>query len=118
MRQNRWCHLGAEQLPVRRQRPAKKSRARVKAFKNALPLELRGADPETVAVREAAVDKRKKEQLRRNRMTDFEWISLAGVALIAFALFGIAAALEKHTRHLSNIADRLLDIDNALNNRS
>lgn len=93
------------------------SRAR-KGFQERIPLEFRSVVPEVVAFRKAAVGKRKKERLRRSRMTEFEWVSLAGLVLIAFALFGIAAALEKHTRHLSNIADRLLDIDNALSKRS
>lgn len=42
-------------------------------------------------------------------------------ALVILALFGgagvIASAIEKSNRHLSNIADRLLDIQNELSNR-
>ena len=50
-------------------------------------------------------------------MTPFEWIALTGLALIALSLMAIADAVGKHTRHLSNIADRLLDIQNKLGDR-
>lgn len=50
-------------------------------------------------------------------MTDFEIYVLIGMGVIAFCLFWIAVAIEKLTRHLSNVADRLLDIDRTLAER-
>lgn len=50
-------------------------------------------------------------------MSVFEIAVILGVAMIALALGAVAITLEKWTRHLANIADRLLDIDKTLNDR-
>lgn len=51
-------------------------------------------------------------------MSLFEVYVLIGMALIFLALSSIAITIEKWTRHLSNIADRLLDIENKIKNRN
>lgn len=50
-------------------------------------------------------------------MSPFEVWALIALGAIAFALLVLASVVEKWTRHLSNIADRLLDIDRTLNKR-
>jgi hypothetical protein len=50
-------------------------------------------------------------------MTTFEWLVLFGLAMLVVAAAGIASAAEKSTKHLSNIADRLLDIQNQQRDR-
>lgn len=50
-------------------------------------------------------------------MTPFEWLVAGALVMIVLSLMVIADAVGKYTRHLSNMADRLLDIDNTLNKR-
>lgn len=50
-------------------------------------------------------------------MSPFQWFVLAGLAAGVLCLMGIASALDRVNRHLSNIADRLLDIDRTMRGR-
>ena len=50
-------------------------------------------------------------------MSAFEIAVVIALGLIVFALLGLWSVLEKCTRHLSNIADRLADIVRANNDR-
>jgi hypothetical protein len=47
----------------------------------------------------------------------FEWFALGGLVVSAFSLVSILKEAERHTRQLTNIADRLLDIQNKLDRR-
>jgi hypothetical protein len=44
-------------------------------------------------------------------MTTFQWIVGGSLIVIAAATAFISAEIEKQTKHLSNIANRLLDIE-------
>jgi hypothetical protein len=46
-----------------------------------------------------------------------DWILLVGGALMVLALADVATQLGRSNRHLSNIADRLNDIDTTLRKR-
>lgn len=50
-------------------------------------------------------------------MSAFQWWVLVGLLGIVSCMAGIVSALDRLNRHLSNIADRLLDIDNTLGKR-
>ena len=50
-------------------------------------------------------------------MTTFEWIVLASLVFIGIAVWHVADTIGKLSGHLSNIADRLIDIDATLKNR-
>ena len=50
-------------------------------------------------------------------MSAFETWLLVGLGSAVLALLAVASAIDKLARHLSNVADRLLDIDRTLNGR-
>ncbi len=50
-------------------------------------------------------------------MSTFEVWVVIGLGVSGMMLFGIAAALEKTNKHLSNIADRVLDLELELRKR-
>ena len=50
-------------------------------------------------------------------MSLFEGCVLFALAFIVFGLFSVVSVIEKSMRHLSNIANRLLDIEKALSER-
>ena len=47
-------------------------------------------------------------------MSAFETVVLIGLGMIFLAIGVVGSAIEKASRHLSNIADRLLDIQKIL----
>ena len=50
-------------------------------------------------------------------MSNLEVAIIVALAIIAASLLGLVSILDKWTKQLSNISDRLLDIDRTLNNR-
>jgi hypothetical protein len=44
-------------------------------------------------------------------MSTFQWLALIGLAFGASALIGIVSALDRANKHLSNIAEGLLDLE-------
>ena len=52
--------------------------------------------------------------LGETSLSTFEVCALFGLGTLAFTLLGVVSAIEKSNRHLSNIADRLRDINTSL----
>ena len=55
--------------------------------------------------------------LEETSVSTFEVCALFGLGTIAFTLLGVVSAIEKSNRHLSNIADRLRDINTSLHKK-
>lgn len=56
-------------------------------------------------------------EVGQTRVSTFEICVLTGLGVIAFALVAVADAIGRANRHLSNVADRLLDIESTLRGR-
>lgn len=50
-------------------------------------------------------------------MSAFEWWVVIGLGMSALMLFSIVAAFDRANKHLSNIANRILDVELELRKR-